>query len=408
MIGSRLRAIVGLAVAQLLYDRRRTIIAVLGITVAVLGTTLLASVGFGVVDFGQQKFDSAGRDLWISGGPSEFQPGSVGGIENTLVGAHTVEHQLEARDDVETANPLIFQTAYASPNTSSFETIAVVGAASSGPAVTVIEGRSTRMSDHYANGTYDGPMTHEIVIDERTASLYDVSVNDTLYVGGTLVTARQHNFTVVGISNTFSQFVGAPTIVMPPSELQEITGTTGSDRATFISVQVADGYTTDEAARQIAADYPEYEIRTNQEQIGALLGEKAVVIASGISLIGLAVIAGVALTLNLQLSLIFQQKQTFGAAQAIGVSARTLVGTVVVRSLLLSVLGGLFGVVLTIPGVWAANRVASLVTGFEGLASLSTTVLAGGFVIAVSIGLLGALGSGIYLSRHSTVSQLRP
>jgi putative ABC transport system permease protein len=407
MIGSRLRAICGLAVAQLRHDRRKTVIAVLGIAIAVLGTTLLASVGLGVADFGQQKFDSAGRDLWVTGGPVQFQPGSVGGIENTVVDAHDVERQLEARDDVSTANPLIFQTVYASQNTSAFDTIAAVGAASQGPSVTIVEGRATRQSDHYANGSFAGPMTHEVVVDQRIMSRYDLELNDTLHVGGTITTARQHNFTVVGVSNTYSQFVGTPTIVLPPSELQTITGSTASDRATFISVQVADGYDVEATAREVSTAFPQYTVRTNEEQIGAILGEKAVVIASGVSLVGLAIIAGIALTLNLQLSLVFQRTRVFAAAQASGVSSTTLVGVVVVHSLLLSLLGGLLGVGLTLPGVWATNRAAALVTGFEGLAVVSPMMLGGGFIIAVGIGLLGSFGAGVYLFRQSTLGQLR-
>ncbi|WP_246988398.1 ABC transporter permease [Halorientalis marina] len=406
MIGSRFRAVIGLSIAELRHNRRKAAIAIIGIAIAVLGTTMLLSVGFGVVDFGQSKFQSSGRDLWIVGGPTEFEPGTVGGLKGGIVDSHDVAASLSTREEVATAVPLMFQTVYASPNQSEFSTIVGVGGPARGPSVNIVSGRQLNRSRHYANGTYSGPMTHQVAIDQRTANLYGVGVGDTLHIGGTLATAREHNFTIVGITNTYSQFVGAPTIVMAHSELQTITGKTASDRATFISVRLTDSASPEQAQAGLQRAYPEYTVRTNQDQIRALLRDKAVVIASGVSLIGLAVIAGIALTLNLLLSMILQQKQEFAAAKAVGVSSWTLAGTVVVRSLLLAILGGGIGAALTVPGVIAANAVASAVTGFEGLASVSPEIIAGGFLMAVVIGFFGAIGSGIYLYRGATLQQL--
>ena len=73
----RLRASVGLAAAQLRHYRVRTLLAVFAVTLAVLSTTLLASVGVGVLETGQQKLDAAERDLWITAGPAQLGPGGV-------------------------------------------------------------------------------------------------------------------------------------------------------------------------------------------------------------------------------------------------------------------------------------------------------------------------------------------
>jgi hypothetical protein len=78
-------------------------------------------------------------------------------------------------------------------------------------------------------------MSHEVMIDTQTAEQFDVGVGDTLYIGGTLSSARSNEFTVVGISDTFSRFLGTPTVTMPLSELQTVTGTTSTDSATFIT-----------------------------------------------------------------------------------------------------------------------------------------------------------------------------
>lgn len=405
---SRLRALIGVALAQLRHDRLRTVLAVLGVSMAVLASVMLVSVGVGVVETGQAKFDQSGRDLWVSGGPVELRPGSVGGFENSLINAHEIERELRARDDVRTANPLIFQTLYISTDREEYETVIGVGAASRGPSINFIEGGGIEGGDaHYAGGTYDGPMQHKVIIDERTAAQYDLSINDTVYLGGTLSTARQNGFRVVGISSTYSQFVGAPTVVMPPSEIQEITGTTASDRATMMSVQVAEGYDVRDTADRIEQDYPDYTVRTNTEQLQATLQGKAVVLASGVGLVVMAVVAGVLLLTNLQLSFVYRHRETFGALTAIGTSLSSLAVVVLVNTLTIGILGGLVGIGLAVPSLWGVNQVAALVSGFEGVVSVSERILAGGFVVAFAVSLFGGLAATLYLSRIEPLAHLR-
>ena len=405
---SRLRAIVGLAFAQLRHERTRTVLAIVGITLAVLASTLLASVGVGVVQTGQEKFDASGRDLWVTGGPVRLNPNSVGGFENTVVDAHRLSDEIQAREDVKQASPLAFQTVYVGTNTSDFETIVGTGIPNHGHgAVSVEQGTGFSQGDvHYAGGNYSGPMTHELVVDPRIADRFNVTVGDTLYVGGTLASARQNKFTIVGVSPTFSQFLGTPTVVMHLSELQEITGTTGSDRATMITIDLHATANPSAVKAELEQQYPGYEIRTNQEQLQATLQQQAVVIASGTSLVLLAVLAGLALTVNLSLSVVYHQRRELAALKAAGTSTTTLVGMMVVQSLVLGTVAGLLGAGLTYPLVEVLNRIALLLVGFEDLVQVSTLILSGGVVIGISMSLVGALTASWRLARLSPLKQL--
>ncbi|WP_436932802.1 ABC transporter permease [Halosimplex halobium] len=398
---------VGIAVAQLRHERMRTVIAVVGVAMAVLAAVLLASVGIGVLEFGEQKFQQSGQDLWVTGGPIELRPGTVGGFQNSLVNSHEVAADIEARDSVATAVPMIFQTVYAGQNTSEFQTLVGVGSPTDGNLVTFREGGAFPSTDrHYANGTYDGPMSYEVVIDERTADLLNVGVNDTLHLGGTIATARENEFTIVGISPTYSQFVGAPTVVVPPSELQEITGTTASDRASFVLVRATEGANVTALEAELADSYPQYTIRTNSEQLRATLEDQAVVLLSGGSLFVLAVVAGVLLVLNLQLSFVLRHREQFAAVAAIGTSRTSLAGIVLVYTLLVGTLGGLLGVGLAIPGIEVVNAVTAAITGFEDVAGLSRRILLGGFGLAVLVSLIGGLTASLYLARSNPLDSL--
>ncbi|MDS0280793.1 ABC transporter permease [Haloarcula onubensis] len=405
---ARVRGLVGIALSQLRHERLRSVLAVLGVAMAVLASVMLVSVGVGVLETGQQKFDQSGRDLWVTGGPVELQPGSVGGFRNSLIDAHTIERRLEARDDIAYANPLIFQTLYVSTNQSEFETIIGVGAASKGPSINFAEGGGIEGGDtHYANGTYDGPMQYEVIIDQRTARQYNLSVGDSVYLGGTLASASENEFTVVGISSTYSQFVGAPTVVMPPSEIQEITGTTASDRATMMSVVVSDGSDVQATADRLQRDYPDYTIRTNREQLQATLQGKAVVLASGTGLVVMAVVAGILLLLNLQLSFVYRHRETFGALRAIGTTSRSLAVVVLVNTLAIGIVGGIVGIGLAVPSIWVTNEIASAVSGFDGVVSVSWRLLLSGFVVSFAVSLLGGVAATLYLGRVEPLRYLR-
>jgi len=406
---STLRAIGGLTLSQLTHDRTRTMLAVLGIAFAVLSTTLLASVGYGVVETGQQKFETSGRDLWVTGGPVQLAPGSVGGFRNSITGAHTISDEIRAREDVNTATPMAFQTLYVGTNSDELETlvgVGVTGSASQG-AVQLTAGEGFPGGDqHYAGGAYDGPMSQKVIIGPRTADLLNVSVNDTLYVGGTVTGAKQNPVTVVGISPTFNRFLGAPTVVVPLSELQELTGTTRTDRATMVTIDLADSADTAVAEREIQAMYPNYDVRTNREQLEAVLAQQAVVLASGLVLVILAIVAGTVLTVNLLALLVYQQQTELAAMKALGVSSTVLVGMAAGQGLALGMLGGALGLALTPIAGSGLNLLALQLVGFEGLVQTPQVVFGIGGLIAVVIGTLGAIVAGWRVGRLEPIDTL--
>ncbi|WP_135304805.1 ABC transporter permease [Haloarcula amylovorans] len=404
----RLRAMLGLGGAHLRHDRGRTILAVLGVAVAVLATTVLASVGVGVVETGTQKFDTADRDLWVTGGPIQFAPESVGGVENGIVDAHQVSTEIESRKEVRAAVPLAFQTVYVGTNTSEFKTMVAAGVPGGGPSVDITKGPGFERDDvHYANGTYNGPMTRAIVLDPQTAQRFGVEPGDTLYVGGTIAGAKENAFTVVGISPTYSRFLGTGTATMHLSELQSLSGTTGADRATLVTIRLEDGVSAGPVKQTLQQQYPTYTVRTNREQLQATLERQALVVASGISLVVLAVLAGTALTVNLLLSFIYQQRRELAALNALGCSPTTLTGVVVSQAILLSIVGSIIGLLTTYPVVAGLNYVTAAIVGFENLVHTPPLLLPIGFSITIGMSLVSAIVAGWRLSRLEPMSTLR-
>jgi len=193
---------------------------------------------------------------------------------------------------------------------------------------------------------------------------------------------------------------------MPLSELQTVTGTTSTDSATFITVSVEDGADVEAVQQRVQADYPEFTIRNNQEQLEAVLQNQALVLAGGVTLVVLAFIAGLALTTNLLGLVVYQQRETLAALQATGLSQATLVGLIAGQGLVLGVIGGLFGVGLTPPLAELLNRIAERLVGFEGLVQVPTEMLYVGFGIATIVGTVSASVVAWRISRLETLEAL--
>jgi putative ABC transport system permease protein len=135
-------------------------------------------------------------------------------------------------------------------------------------------------------------------------------------------------------------------------------------------------------------------VRTNSEQLEAVLANRVLVLAAGGVLVALAVLSGIALTVNLLALLVVQEQAALAALRAVGLSRTTIAGLVAAQGLCYGVAGAVVGVLLTYPASLGLNAVARALVGFEGLVQVTPRVLAAGAAIAVVAGLASALVAG--------------
>lgn len=405
---SRWTAAVEIAVTQLRGQPVRTGLVVGGVALSVLAATLLASVGLGVLATGEERFDAADRDLWVTGGPMELDPEGDSAIGNGLRGAHTLADDIQAREGVENASPIGFEAVYVGTNESNMQLVTGVGLVGTHEGVTIQEGEDlSGRSDHYANGTYDGEMTREVVVDPRTADLLGVGPGDRLYVGGSRSSSGKQAFTVVGIAPDYGQLLGTPTVTLHLAELQTVAGSAGTDEASLIAVTVADGHDPATVRSELQAEHPDVEVRTNREQLTAIVGENVIVVATAVVLVVLALVAGVALTANLLSLSITSQQQTLAALQAVGLSRRTLLLVVTIQGLVLGVLGWAIAAALLVPAAAGLDQFAAAVVGYEDLLVVPRWLYGAGAAIGVLVGAGGASVAGILVTRLEPLRQLQ-
>ncbi|NUB91477.1 ABC transporter permease [Haloterrigena sp. SYSU A121-1] len=403
----KLAATARLSAAQLRHEIGRSVLVIVAIALAVLAVTLLAGLGLGVLETGQDRFDEADQDVWISGGAVELTAG--GGMENPIADSHQLAADVEEREDVQSASPIAFHAIYVGtePEPSELELVSGVGVPSEHGGLTLEEGDGFSEGDvHYGEGDYDGPMTREVIVDPRMAERFDLEVGDTIYVGTSPSTAAEEEFTVVGISSSYSQFLGTTTATMPLSELQEITGTTGSDRAAFVTATVAPGADRGAVSDEIQAAHPEYDVRTSEEQFESMFEDQVLLLASGTALVVLAVVAGVVLTVNLLALVASRQRGELAALRALGLSRWLLTGIIGGQGIVLGLCGGLLGLLATPPAAFALNHLAASLVGFENLLRTPPIVYLAGGAIAVVVGTLGAAVAGWRTSRYARLEHL--
>lgn len=408
MSGVRIRGIAAVAVRQLRHSPVLTLLAILGVAIAVVSLVLFASLGAGIVSEGETELEAIGGDIWISGGPTTVGPSSLGYVDHTVTDAHELTADIASHENVQAARAFAFQSVYASPTTDEYEPITAVGVTGGGNIFSTVEGETLAGSDqYYADGNYDGPFSGEILLDEQAAERLGVEVGDEVHVGGTLRVADEYRFTVQGISNDISDLTGTPTIVLHLAELQHIAQSTHTDPATAIIVAVDE---TEPAVVQsdLEATYPELTIRTNHEQFQAVLERQSVVLAGALAVIVLGMASGVAVVAAVFGLVVASQRHAVQAIRAIGISNNTVIGLFGMQGLVIGLLGALTGLVLAIPAIRAINYSIARSVGFEELLPVEWWVLPLGFAVALGAAILASSIAWRLLARGEPIPRGRP
>lgn len=402
----RLRAVLGLALAQQRRAPGRTLLAVAAVALAVLSVTLLASLGVGVFEVGQEHLEESDRDVWITSDPLDPSPG---GTENAIVDSHAVAADVHEREDVRFATPIAMHSTYVGTDPGELEPVTAVGIQATHDGFDFEEGEGFTLEDYDgadADDPADASAPEAVVLDPELAAALDADVGDTVYVGTSRETAPNRAYTVVGTSEHYSEFLGSPAMTMPITELQTVAGTSGTDRATFVTVDVADGADRNAVRDDLAATYPAYDVRTSDDQLGAMIQDRALVVASGVTLVALAVGGGLLLTVNLFVLVAYQQRDELAALRAIGLSRWLLAGTIAVQGFVIGLLGGLVALATTPLAVAGLNRLAASLVGFERLLRTPPEVYVAGLAIALVVGTVAAAVTGWRAGRYARLAHL--
>jgi len=345
---------------RLSHTSLQDLLAVAAIATAVALPVVLLSVGGGVSAHERAQLESSGFEITISA------PG-MHGIGNS----HALASQIDAIPNVSAASPVLSDPVDLFAPEGGSEPALAEGVLP-GPFLATLSAseRSAFPSplplgdptdaQHFANGTYEGVATNDLLVASPLAAALNVSVGETLRLADGPNASRSVPFTVTGEFGTPGGALGPLAgfaVVLPLSDLQILTGTArlnGTsgpilDQVDSVEVSLGDAAATDpaavdRAAAAVQALVPYYGVTTLASQVAQLDQADAVLTGFYLALSSTAVVIGLLFLTLVLLRRVEAERRSIGIRRAIGLPARSIVGRLVGRAGLLAGGGALAGV----------------------------------------------------------------
>ena len=416
----------------------RTALTSLGIGLAVGLVVLLLAISAGVQTSATELANSSGVDLIAASANTTITSGSV----PPILHAHALAGSIPSADpnvavaspwlvaDVVFANSSLWAAANASDVPAGWSP---TGAGSVGwipdenggiqtPTLYGGTGFTLPGDPHYDNGTYQGPLTHEIVLDQGLATVLGARVGDLVWVGSTTPPnasalgawyANATMFRVVGISGPFWLIPSALLAFCYLSELQAVVGgaTPTTDYASLILIHLTDPTTATTDQTRLEVAFPALTIFTLADVLGAVQQVVNLYRTFGI-LIGVigVVVAALFATTVLQMS-VDDRSREFALLRAVGYSRLRVGAMVAEEGLLMAAIGLGVGLPLAYLGSWELNRfllgeIAGLPSAFSFVA-FDVPVVLSGVALVVAIGLAASFVPAVRAMQLPVAEELR-
>jgi ABC-type lipoprotein release transport system permease subunit len=397
-----------IALRNLSYNKFRTFLSITGIAFAVISIILLGSIGNGLMATGEKTLERSSMQMWLTGKTFDIESQFSGGSEGKISNAHKLGNELKKNSNIKWATPVLTEILYSYKEGE--EPLAIFGLGlegTGGEFVSIVQGHGLTDDSFYNNGMYNGARKGEILIDARAAKLLNVNIGDILNIGKTITEARKQKFTIVGITNSLSSFTSGPMIVFYLSELQELTGNHYYDSVNLVMIRLINPSKADETQRQLVSQFPEYAVSTNLNLLKKIVKQNSPLLAGAFSIVVLAVLMGALLVVNTTLLSLNERKKEIGILKVMGFSPWSIFKKVGFEGFVICIMGGIMGILASIPLSMILNMFIQIVAGFEGLVIINNTFLYMGISMSVSIGLLTSFFALMRINRTNTAQLLR-
>jgi putative ABC transport system permease protein len=419
----------------------RSLLTALGVGLASGLVVLLLTLSAGVTTSATSLAYGSGVDLLATSSASTSGPVLAGPLP-PIPGGHELAHEIpEADPNAVVASPwligdLVFGNAslWAEANTSSVPSgWTYTGSGAVGwipddlagievPTLYNGSGFTAAGDPHYAHGTYTGPATHEIVLDQSLAGVLGVRVGEPVWASPAAPPsdaalpgwyANATEFTVAGISSAFWLVPSAGLAFLYLSELQELIGgaNASTDYATLILIHLHDASDPAADEAKIGLAFPQLSVTTLADILGELQHIVNVYRTFGtlIGAIGL-VVATLFATTILQMS-VDDRSRELALLRAIGHRRADVGLEVVEEGLVLCGLGLAFGLPVAYAGAVGINRlllrlVGGLPSGFS-FVSFDAGVILTGVAAVLAVGLIASTVPAVRAMQLPVAEELR-
>jgi len=416
----------------------RTLATAIGIGLATALVVILLAVSAGIQQSSNQLAASSGIDLLATSANTSLENGAFPPVTHS----HDVPAQMHSADtNVATASPwllatLVFANAslYAASNASQAPAGWIpTGAGAVGwipdanvgldvPQVTNGGGFTASGDPHYAGGTYQGPATHEVVLDVGLAELLRVGPGDLVWASPQAPAgppelpgwyANATAFRVVGVSGPFWLIPSALLGFFYLSELQSLVGgaSASTDFSSIVLVHLTDQSNPAIDQALLGRAFPQLTVFTLANVVRAVESTVNLYRTFG-TLIGvIAIVVATLFTSTVLLMSVDDRSREIALLRAIGYSPTTIGTYVVEEGLLLSVVGLAIGLLAGFAGAYLLNvflerSLQDLPSGFQFVA-FNLSVIGNGILEVLVIGLVASILPALRAVRLDPAVELR-
>lgn len=382
---------------------RRTALSVVGVALAVGLMLIVTGTSLGLAT--QNSVYGANVGYWIvpQSASASTMPVSVGGPRFGSV--HAASVHMSSFSGVHYATPVSF--AVANLSTANASAYVLVAGVVVHPAVTISGVDTTALASgdpHYANGTYNGSWTGQMVVSSGAAGLLNATDGTAVtFPAGHGANASAGRFHVVSVQSASANAVGSfPIAVVHSSELQSLTGSSDGDTAGRILVNT----NRPSVRKRLASVYPDSKVVSASGGSLRTITDSKLALAVGLTAFVVAVVVGtlfVATSMGLEVT---ADRREFATLAALGLPWRSQALVLGAQTVTVTLVGGVLGAALGIGGIAATNQLAEFLLGTGRIARF-TPVLAGyGIAVAVAIGVLAVPYLVWLLTRTSVLDNL--
>ncbi len=345
-------------IGALRHVRLQQVLAVAAIATAVALPVVLLSVGGGVSDHELSDLEDAGYQIVVSAAGDH-------GISD----AHALTQRILALGSVAAVSPVLSVAIDAFPNGSGATPVLAEGVvpgqflATLGKAEAGLFPSPLPLGDptdlvHYANGSYNGTATDDVLVSSPLADAYGLRTGSTLLlspVANRSIGVAYRVTGVFGVAPTALGPTGAFAAVLPLSDLQVMTGfARGSgggllDAADSIEVALAGAAVTepgvlDHVRAEIQAMVPFYGVSSLDQEAAQLRSAAAVLTGFYLALSSVGLVVGLLFLALVLIRRVEAGRRSIGIRRALGLPAGWIAREIVLDGLILSAFGGVIGV----------------------------------------------------------------
>ncbi len=389
------------------HSRLQSILAVAAIAAAVALPVVLVGVGGGVSAHELDQIQTAGYQIVVSASGTH-------GISN----AHSVARAIEGVGQVTAASPILSVAIDAFVGSGGAQPVLAEGvipdefSPTLGPTESGLFPDPLPLGDptdsvHYANGSYSGPASLDVLVSTPYVAEFGVTVGDHLLLGPDANRSQAVSYNVTGTFGVPLNLLGptgAFAILLPLSDLQVLSGyATGPnasvpDAADTVEVAVASSIAAnpgaiDRVESQVQALYPYYGVSALSQEAQQLEAASSVLTGFYLALSSVGITVGLLFLALVLLRRVEADRRSIGIRRALGLPGSSIAGGILRDGFLLAGAGALVGVAA---GIVLVDALASWSSGAvqeaAQLAVFSPTFLA---ALCAGVLLLSLLASGV-------------